>query len=144
MTCLSDLANHVHIRFINYGFSQILFPQVWNHSFTIALLLSKPSAFHLSMQTGMVFDNMAPTWMNSDDINILTNNKQRTKQSKGQNKRNTTISTSTLIFFPLSHILTRKAHGVLFTYKHQKRKGSTYSYLRSKRHGLVFTGIPDP
>lgn len=100
MTCLSDLANHVHIRFINYGFSQILFPQVWNHSFTIALLLSKPSAFHLSMQTGMVLDNMAPTWMNSDDINILTNNKQRTKQSKGQNKRNTTISTSTLIFFP--------------------------------------------
>lgn len=39
------------------------------------------------MQTGMVFDNMASTWMNSDDINILTNNKQRTKQSKGQNKK---------------------------------------------------------
>lgn len=39
------------------------------------------------MQTGMVFDNMAPTWMNSDDINILTNNKQRKKKVKAKIKK---------------------------------------------------------
>lgn len=86
------------------------------YEITHSLLLSysKPSAFHLSMQTGMVFDNMAPTWMNSDDINILTNNKQRKKKVKAKIKKYYNQHVN-LDFFPLSHILTRKAHGVLFT-----------------------------